>query len=604
MEEQLLKEETTWAENFFQIANKSQSLFKKVLEKRLSPSSIFQLIHFNQIYQKFLQHLTASPEQLISFQCLYWQELFFIWQRFLSDDQRNEKIDDTPIQDKRFHDPAWQNNPVFYFIKHFYFLHVQHFQGLLNMAEGLDNKTIQQIQFYLKQLSEAISPDNFATTNPEVWRATLEKNGQNLLQGLDNALIDLEKDDDIFQIKMTDTTAFTVGKNLALTAGKVIYQNKIMQLIQYTPQTTTVYQRPFLFIPPWINKYYILDLNPSLSLTQWLVQQGYTVFMISWVNPTQQHANKDFSDYMLEGPLQALDIIEKATGEVEINALGYCVGGTLLSCALAYLAYQNNNRIHSATYLCSLLDFSAPGELGAFIDEKQLQFLENEMQQKGYLSGQHMATTFNLLRPHDLIWSYYIKNYLLGQNPSPHDILYWNNDSTNLPEKMHIFYLRNMYLNNRLMKNNSLTLNNVPINLQRITIPTYFIATIQDHIAPWKSVYAGLKLHSGPVNFILGGSGHIAGAINPPEKNKYNYYQNNNTPDDPETWFKQATEQPGSWWPTWEKWLQTQSGISVTARTPGDTGLPLIEDAPGTYVKKKLKIPKTKKRKPHANPKN
>ncbi len=585
--ERLKEEGLAWANTFAQLTEKSQQLFAKLFETKIPPSALFQLFYFNQIYQKFLQQLMTKPEKLLDFQLLYWQELFFIWQRFMMEQPQEAEEEKKPV-DKSFSGKNWQQNPVFHFIKDFYLLHVRHFQALLPLAEGMSEKNKQQLEFYFKQITDALSPANFAATNPDVLETILVTQGENLLKGLNNALRDLNKDETFFQIPMSDPSAFKVGVNLATTPGKVIYQNEIMQVIQYGPQTKKVFKRPLLFIPPWINKYYILDLTPALSLVHWLVQRDYTVFMISWVNPDARLSQKTFADYLLQGPLEALDVIEKATGEREVSAFGYCVGGTLLACALAYLAYHDDPRIVSASYLCALLDFSEPGDLGALIDEGQLQWLDEEMRRKGYYDGREMAATFNLLRPKDLIWSYYIKNYLLGEEPPPHELLYWNNDSTNISEKMHRYYLRNMYLSNALRQSDALRLNGTPIDLKRVKVPAFFIGTLHDHISPWKSVYAGMKLHAGPTQFILGGSGHIAGAINPPEKGKYNYYESDQVYEQPEDWFKAAKEQPGSWWPIWEEWLRGQSGVKVAARCPGEAGLPVLEEAPGSYVRAKL----------------
>jgi polyhydroxyalkanoate synthase len=585
--ERIKEEGVEWANNFSQLADKSRLFFGKLVEKRIPPASLYQMIYFNQIYQKFLRHMMDKPEKILELQLYYWQELFFLWQRFMLTQPEDSGAATAPA-DKRFQGEVWQRNPLFHLIKDFYQMHVRHFQALLPLAEGMDAKTQSQIHFYLKQITEALSPHNFAATNPEVWRTTMETKGDNLLKGLDNAINDLKKDEEYFQIKMTDTAAFEVGKNVAITPGQVIYQNAVMQLIQYEPQTKQVYQRPVLFIPPWINKYYILDLNPQLSMVNWLVQQGYTVFMISWANPDASSAPKDFADYLLEGPLAALDAIEKVTGERQVSALGYCVGGTLLSCALAYLAEHQDSRVSSATYLCALLDFSEPGDLGAFIDENQVPWLDEEMKRKGLYDGREMAATFNLLRPKDLIWSYYVKNYLLGEEPPAHDILFWNNDSTNIPAKMHRYYLNNMYLKNRLKDSGALSLNQTPINLQRVDTPSFFVATLQDHISPWKSVYAGLQLLSGPAQFVLGGSGHVAGVINPPERHKYNYYSNSTVAKNAAEWFQSAKEESGSWWPSWEKWLRPHSGKKVAARQPGAGGLPLLEPAPGSYVQVKV----------------
>ncbi len=586
--ERMKAEGAEWAANFFQLADKSQFFFSKLLEKRIPPAALFQMIYFNQIYQKFLRHLLGKPEKLVDLQLLYWQELFFLWQRFMVTQPEAPASQEGAPEDKRFQGEAWLQNPLCHLIKDFYLLHVRHFQALLPLAEGLDAKTTRQIQFYLKQIAEALSPANFAATNPDVWRTTIETHGENLLKGLDHALDDLQKGEEFFQIKMTDVAAFEVGKTVAITPGQVIYQNEIMQLIQYEPQTKSVFRCPLLFIPPWINKYYILDLNPSLSMVNWLVQQGYTVFMISWVNPGASFAQKDFSAYLLEGPLAALDAIEQATGERHVSALGYCVGGTLLSCALAYLAAHQDPRIRSATYLCALLDFSEPGDLGALIDENQVEWLEEEMRRKGYYDGREMAATFNLLRPKELIWSYYIKNYLLGEEPPPHALLFWNNDSTHIPATMHRYYLHEMYLRNRLKESGALRLNETPIDLRRVETPAFFVGTLQDHIAPWKSVYAGIKLHSGPMQFMLAGSGHIAGAINPPEGKKYNYYRNDAVAATAAEWFQAAKEEAGSWWLSWEKWLRQHSGEKVAARQVGAGGLPPLEPAPGSYVRVKV----------------
>lgn len=579
-----------WANNFSQMADKSRLFFSQLLEKKMPPSSLFQMLYFNQIYQKFLRHALSQPEKLLNLQLQYWQELFFLWQRFMLTQSETVKEEPRPQGDKGFESELWQRFPLLHFIKDFHLMQSRHFQALVPLAEGLEPKTRQQIQFYLRQIIEAFSPINFAATNPTVWQTTFETRGENLLKGLDQALDDLKRDDNYFQIKMTDTKAFEVGKNLAITPGQVIYQNELMQLIQYEPQTKKVYARPLLFIPPWINKYYILDLNPELSLVNWLVQQGYTVFMISWVNPDAHLAQKDFSDYLAQGPLSALDAIEKVTGQSQVSALGYCVGGTLLACALAYLAHHGEPRISCATYLCSLLDFSEPGDLGAFIDENQLAWLEKEMRQKGYYDGREMAATFNLLRPKDLIWSYYVKNYLLGEEPPAQALLFWNNDATNIPETMHRYYLRNMYLHNRLKESAALHLQNTPIDLKQVATPAFFVATLKDHISPWKSVYAGLKLHAGPMQFLLSGSGHIAGAINPPQQKKYNYYSSADIADTPAEWFKNAKEESGSWWPHWEKWLRQHSGNKVAARRVGENGLKGIEAAPGSYVRARLAV--------------
>ncbi|HWI15385.1 MAG TPA: alpha/beta fold hydrolase, partial [Burkholderiales bacterium] len=373
--------------------------------------------------------------------------------------------------------------------------------------------------------------------------------------------------------------------NIATTPGKVVFQNELMQLIQYEPATEQVHRRPLLIVPPWINKYYILDLRPQNSFVKWAVDQGHTVFVISWINPDAEHAKKTFEDYLNDGPLAALDAIEFATGERECNTIGFCLGGTLLACALAYLAARGDTRITGATFFASLIDFSEPGELGVFIDEQQVEALEKRMSERGYLEGREMATTFNMLRANDLIWSFVINNYLLGREPLAFDLLHWNADSTRMPAAMHSYYLRNMYLGNKLVEPGGLTLNGHPVDIRQVTTPAYFISTVEDHIAPWRTTYTGARLFRGPVRFVLGGSGHIAGIINPPAANKYSYWTHDTLPEAADDWFKAAQRHDGSWWPDWARWCAERGGGLVAARMPGAGKLPVIEEAPGAYVK-------------------
>lgn len=489
--------------------------------------------------------------------------------------------------DPRFKDNFWKEHPWFNTLKQNYLVSANKISSVLSSLDGADEHTIKQIHFYIQQWIDAMAPSNFVATNPNVLHETFNTNGENILKGFQNFIADLERNHGKFQIQMTDSDFFKIGENIAITTGKVIFQNELMQLIQYQAKTKTVYQRPLLIIPPWVNKFYILDLSPENSFVNWLIHQGYTVFMISWINPDQSHAHKNFENYMLEGPIAALDVIKKATGESKVNAVGYCIGGTLLSCTLAYLAAHNNNQMMSGTYLTTMLDFSEPGELGIFIDENQISSLEIYMKKQGYLDGKTLAQVFNALRANDLIWSYYIKNYLQGQKPKPMDILYWNSDSTNLPETMQSFYLRQMYLNNLLIKPNQITLADVSIDLTKIDVPVYFFSTEKDHIAPWKSTYSGLKYHSGEKTFVLGGSGHIAGVINPPDKNKYHYYTHSFLQTSPEDFLEKSEKNAGSWWLHWEKWVRQYSGEQIKARKIGSKTLPVIEDAPGSFVKMK-----------------
>jgi polyhydroxyalkanoate synthase len=488
--------------------------------------------------------------------------------------------------DRRFRAPEWQESHFFDFIKQSYLLTSNWFLSSVQNTEGLDEKSAQKLAFYTRQFMDALSPTNFAMSNPTVLQETLDSGGENLLNGLRNMLDDLERGGGKLDIRMSDKDDFLVGENIAVTPGKVVFQNDLIQLIQYAPATKTVHTRPMLFVAPWINKFYVLDLKPKNSLIRWAVEQGYTVFAISWVNPDEQLAHKSFEDYMQEGPLAALDAIEAATGEKEVAAVGYCLGGTLLSATLAYMAATDDKRITSATFLATLVNFAEPGELGLFIDEEQLASLEEMMHEQGYLDGSEMAATFNLLRANDLIWSFVINNYLMGREPFPFDLLYWNADSTRMPAAMHSFYLRQMYQENALVQPGGITLNGVPIDLRKINVPTYVLAAHEDHIAPWHACFKATGLYSGKIRFVLGQSGHIAGVVNPPEGNKYGYWTGKLTKDEePETWFKSAERAEGSWWSDWQRWQSRLAGKKVAAREPGSGKLDIIEDAPGSYVK-------------------
>jgi polyhydroxyalkanoate synthase len=488
-------------------------------------------------------------------------------------------------RDRRFKDEAWKDNEVFDFIKQSYLLSARYITDVVKQADGLEPATAQKVDFYSRQFIDAMSPSNFLLTNPEVLRKTAETGGENLIKGLNNLLADLERGKGNLRIKMTDMEAFKIGENIAVTPGKVVYQNDLMQLIQYTPTTEKVLKRPLLIIPPWINKFYILDLRARNSFVRWATAQGHTVFIVSWVNPDETLAEKNFEDYMKEGILDALTAIEAATGERAINAIGYCLGGTLLSSTLAWMAAQGDDRIKSATFFVTLMDFRESGELNVFIDEEQIKALEDKMNKRGFLEGSEMATTFNMLRANDLIWSFVVNNYLLGNDPFPFDLLYWNADSTRMPAKMHSFYLRNMYQDNKLSQPGGISLAGTPIDLSKVKVPAYFISTREDHIAPWRATYRGTKLLGGEHRFVLAASGHIAGVVNPPEGGKYSHWLNTELPDDPETWFQGATEIAGSWWPDWQRWITALDKRMVKAREPGDGKLAVLEDAPGSYVK-------------------
>ena len=488
-------------------------------------------------------------------------------------------------RDKRFSDPEWSNNQFFDFLKQAYLLTVDWAQRLVHDAQGLDPHTQHKAEFYVRQIANAISPSNFVLTNPEILRETMSSHAGNLVRGMHMLAEDIAAGRGELRIRQSDAQTFEVGRNLALTPGKVIFENPLMQLIQYAPSSETVLKPPLLIVPPWINKFYILDLTPEKSFIGWCVAQGLTVFVISWVNPDEKLAQKSFEDYMREGPLAALDVIEKITGEREVNSLGYCVGGTLLATTLAYLAKLGDDRIRSATLLTAQVDVTHAGDLQVFVDEEQIAAREREMGERGYLQGSKMATAFNLLRSNDLIWPYVINNYLKGKEPAPFDLLYWNSDATRMPAANHSFYLRNCYLDNRLARG-KMVIGGAPLDLNDVKIPIYNLATREDHIAPARSVLLGSRFFGGPVRFVLAGSGHIAGVVNPPQKIKYQHWIGPKpSGDDLERWLSQATEHPGSWWPDWLGWLKQQEAAEVPARQPGGGVLTPIEDAPGRYVK-------------------
>ncbi len=535
--------------------------------------------------------MLAKPQQLAEAQMKMFWDYSRLWQSSWMQmmGQKVEPVASPREGDNRFRHEDWQNNFLFDYAKQSYLIAARHINQAVSQVEDLPEDARKKVDFFTRQYVDALSPSNFALTNPEVMRETVKSGGQNLLRGLNNLLADIERGDGQLKISMTDPKAFTMGKNVATTPGKVVYQNDLMQLIQYVPTTQKVYKRPLLIIPPWINKYYILDLRESNSFIKWAVDQGHTVFVISWVNPGREFADKTFEDYLHEGPNDALDAIEKATGEKQANVIGYCLGGTLLGAALGVMAAKKDKRAASATFFVSLLDFSIPGELGVFIDEKQVENLEKRMNERGFLEGSEMAGTFNMLRSNDLIWTFVVNNYLMGKAPFPFDLLYWNSDSTRMPAKMHSFYLRNMYMANKLKEPGGITLDKVPVDISKIKIPAYFISTAEDHIAPWKSVYKGARVLGGKVRFVLGGSGHIAGIVNPPAANKYCYWLNPELPETSDEWLEKATRHEGSWWNDWQAWIdRNNGGVKVAARVPGAGKLKVIEDAPGSYVSLRL----------------
>jgi len=489
------------------------------------------------------------------------------------------------VNDKRFADPEWSSNQLFDFLKQAYLLTTRWANHLVSDAAELDPHTKHKAEFYMRQIVNALSPSNFVLTNPELLRETLTSNAENLVRGMQMLAEDIEAGGGVLKIRQSDASMFAVGRNLATTPGKVIFQNEVMQLLQYAPTTATARQRPLLIVPPWINKFYILDLTPEKSFIKWCVDHGLTVFCISWVNPDASLAQKNFEDYVREGPLAAFDAIKQATGEDKVDVVGYCVGGTMLASALAAMAVWHDERVVSATFLAAQVDFTYAGDLKVFIDEDQVKAIEARMAERGYLPGMSMVTVFNLLRSNDLIWPYIINNYLRGKAPFPFDLLYWNSDATRLPAANHSDYMRNCYLNNKLAKG-QMTIGNTPVNLKNIKIPVYNLATREDHIAPARSVLVGSKFFGGPVRYVLAASGHIAGVVNPPDKHKYHHWTGRRPRSaNLEGWIAKATQHPGSWWPDWLKWLEKRPSPQVPARVPGAGALKAIEDAPGSYVK-------------------
>ena len=533
------------------------------------------------------EYWLGDPQRAVELQTRLGKAYLDLWAaaaKRLAGQESSPVVAATPA-DKRFADPEWSSNQFYDFLKQGYLLTTRWANQLVSDASGLDAHTRQKAEFYVRQIGNALSPSNFILTNPELLRETVTSNADNLVRGMKMLAEDIEAGGGHLRIRQSDSSMFEVGRNLATTPGKIIFQNDLMQLIQYAPSTPNVLKRPVLIVPPWINKFYVLDLTPEKSFIKWCVDQGVTVFCISWVNPDSHLAQKTFEDYMRQGPIAALDAIQKVTGEDRVHTIGYCVGGTLLSVTLAAMAAWRDERIMSATLFAAQVDFTFAGDLKVFVDEKQVEALEQRMTERGYLEGRKMATVFNLMRSNDLIWPYVINNYLKGKAPFPFDLLYWNSDATRMPAANHAFYVRSCYLENRLAQG-KMTISNTPIDLKSVKVPIYNLATREDHIAPPKSVLLGSKFFGGPVRFVLAGSGHIAGVVNPPDRKKYQYWTGPRPRSaDLDKWLAKATEHPGSWWPDWLAWLKDQDATEVPAREPGGGVLTPIEDAPGSYVR-------------------
>ncbi len=559
-------------------------VLQKLTTGQFNFDDLFMQAHF---LSNLTKNATLNLPALIEQQMQFLQDHTELWrQATLS--LVGKKTGDVIAPDRgdtRFNDSEWSENPVFDYIKQAYLLNAK---SLRDMAAGLqfkDRRAAQQVKFWVRQFTNALAPTNFVATNPEVCRAIVESRGRNLLEGLQHFLNDLKRSPEhTLAVAMSTVDAFVLGEDIAATPGAVVYQNELMQLLQYQPQTETVYRVPILLTPAFINKYYIFDLSPKNSLIDWLVKQGCTVFVISWVNPDKSLADKSFSDYMLQGPVAARAAIAAITGEAEVASIGYCVGGTLLACAQAYLTARGEPTFQSTTYLTTLLDFQNPGEIGAYISEEFVEAIERDSLQRGVFDGRIARLCFSLLRENNLYWSFFINNYLLGKDPAPLDLLHWNSDATNVPMALAGFFLRSMYLDNLLVQPSGVVLADTPIDLSRIATPTYFLSAEADHIAPWDSTYIGFAAHGGQKRFVLAGSGHIAGVINPPTANKYGYRTNADLPSSAADWMTASIKSAGSWWPDWLAWSGVTASEQLPARVLGTPDYPILEPAPGSYV--------------------
>ena len=587
-----LADPVQFAQNMAKVFEQAAAIARIVAErpgaKQEAETQVTPMEQVSKTLGAVAQAYMADPQKLMDAQMQLWNGYTQIWQnawrRVLG--EPSVPVASPARNDKRFKDKDWQEHAVFDFLKQFYLVSANWAQDLVKNAEGLDDHTRLKARFYVEQIANALSPSNFALTNPEVLRTTLASNGANLIEGLKHLEADMKAGGGHLRIKQSDTTAFEIGRNIATTPGKVVFRNETFELIQYAPTQAETHAIPLVIFPPWINKFYILDLNPRKSFVRWAVDQGLTVFVVSWVNANEAQGRKSFSDYMREGFLAAVQAAIDATAAEKVNVIGYCIGGTLTAASLGYMAAHNDNRVNAATFFTTQVDFEKAGDLLVYVDEEQVKWIEGRMADKGYLPGNRMADAFNLLRSNDLIWSYIINNYMLGKEPMPFDLLYWNADSTRMPAGVHSFYLRECYMANKLAQG-KMVLDNVRIDLKKVKLPVYNLAARDDHIAPLASVFRVGQFMGGETKLVVSGSGHIAGVVNPPEAKKYQYWTNAAPADTLEDWLKGSTEHPGSWWPDWALWIGKRSGGKVPAPVPGGGKLAVIEDAPGSYVRVK-----------------
>lgn len=547
-------------------------------------------LNVGESFKEMMTALAADPGTVMQRQLNLWGDyakLMATMGRRMAGEEVKAAIEPEP-GDKRFAHPAWRENPMLDFVKQSYLTYAKWLKSTVHQLEGMDEHDKKKAEFYTQQFIDAIAPTNFPVLNPEVVEETIASKGENILKGMKNLIDDLDRGDGSLSIRQADLEHFKLGVNVATTPGKVVYQNEIMQVIQYDPMTEEAARRPLLIYPPWINKFYILDLQPANSFIRWMIEQGRTVFVVSWVNPGPELGHKTFEDYIKQGCFEALDAVEQATGEAEVDAIGYCIGGTMLATALALMAKRGDRRIRSATFFTAQADFKESGDLLLFVDDEQLDAIEKQMDAAGgVLEGRAMATTFNMLRSNDLIWSFVIDNYMKGKDPAKFDLLYWNSDATRMPKNVHLFYLREFYQHNRLARG-EMIIDGERLDLGDVDIPIFMQAGETDHIAPHNSVYRTARLFASKdkadVTYMLAGSGHIAGVVNHPDKKKYHHSINEALPKSLDDWKAGAKRHAGSWWPYWMAWLNKVSPGQVPARHPGDGKLKPIEDAPGSYV--------------------
>jgi polyhydroxyalkanoate synthase subunit PhaC len=549
-------------------------------------SQILPMAQVQETLGQVWQAHMAVPEKFMAAQAELWAKYGEVWSTSWAKamGMPTEPVAAPSKNDKRFKDKEWSEHSLFDFFKQIYLVTSQWAMAMVDKADGIDPHTKQKARFYVENILNALSPSNSALLNPEVVRATLSSNGENLLKGLEKLNTDMSKGHGRLRITQVDGSAFKLGENIATTPGKVVFRNNVFELIQYSPQVPRNFEIPLLIVPPWINKFYILDLTPQKSFIKWCVENGLTVFIMSWVNADEDQGRLSFSDYMRDGFLTAIDAVQKATGASKVNTVGFCIGGSLVAASLGYMAAKGDSRVNAATFFTTQVDFESAGDLLVYVDEEQVKWIEQRMQEKGYLPGARMADAFNLLRSNDLIWSYVVNNYLLGKDPAPFDLLYWNSDSTRMPAGVHSFYLRECYLDNKL-STGRMVLDNVRIDLKKVKLPVYNLAAKEDHIAPLPSVFKLGKYFGGETTLVVSGSGHIAGVVNPPAANKYQHWTDGQSATSPADWLKTAKEHPGSWWPHWLEWVTAKSGDKIPAPVPGEGGLPPLGDAPGTYVR-------------------